>query len=587
VEEFPGGSIDRLETGDPLGCDEAVGSETDPSTGKAIKIYPEGAGDRSPDCFHGSSTANLHFHGTHVTPDGLGDNVLLQLRPNPQVTEDLVRGHFAEIFTRAELGLSLAHWDDLPQDWRTFQLDLLKRYDDTAVWQGNRGTPEDPALPPNRRLLPHAEALIRNGYWPQYQVGAYPFSFKLTEYFADAQCKPTRYAMGQCPGTHWYHAHKHGSTAINVLNGMAGVFVIEGDYDDALGKIYPNLKQTEKVLIVENFSDSVNAMTNTLSNQPRFIPSLWVNGQLKPTITMRPGEIQLWRLVNASIRAVTSVTGFVPKDGKKPEIRQVAQDGVQFRYENYNERLLLEPSSAGAPPRANTFAPGNRMDILVKAPDEGGPYEFILTDSTVSSAITILTLTVTGTEVDPPMDFPTKDNYPPFPCFLEDIGEAEIKIWRKLEFGWERGRTGTGLAAEGAPKFMIDRKQFLEGRYDQTMILGDVEEWTLLNSTTGIAHPFHIHVNPFQVVEVYEPATDKTQDKTHNPGGNYVWQDVVAIPPGVPRDGTFIPGHVKIRHRFVDFPGSYVLHCHMLAHEDRGMMQLVRVIPGSTIVAHH
>jgi FtsP/CotA-like multicopper oxidase with cupredoxin domain len=66
-----------------------------------------------------------------------------------------------------------------------------------------------------------------------------------------------------------------------------------------------------------------------------------------------------------------------------------------------------------------------------------------------------------------------------------------------------------------------------------------------------------------------------------------VWQDVVAIPPGVFRGSTFVPGRVKIRHRFVDFAGSFVLHCHMLAHEDRGMMQLVRVIPSGTVVDHH
>ena len=50
--------------------------------------------------------------------------------------------------------------------------------------------------------------------------------------------------------------------------------------------------------------------------------------------------------------------------------------------------------------------------------------------------------------------------------------------------------------------------------------------------------------------------------------------------------GKELRGYVKIRHRFVDFPGSYVLHCHMLAHEDRGMMLLVRVIPGETIIKH-
>jgi hypothetical protein len=125
------------------------------------------------------------------------------------------------------------------------------------VWQGKRGTPGNPVLPPENRLLPPTERAIAHDDWPQYQVGAYPYCLKLTEYTKSPQGKP-HFIMGQRPGTHWYHAHKHGSTAINVYNGMAGVFVIEGDYDDALLKIYPSLKKMEKVLIVQNFSDSPN-----------------------------------------------------------------------------------------------------------------------------------------------------------------------------------------------------------------------------------------------------------------------------------------------------------------------------------------
>jgi FtsP/CotA-like multicopper oxidase with cupredoxin domain len=69
----------------------------------------------------------------------------------------------------------------------------------------------------------------------------------------------------------------------------------------------------------------------------------------------------------------------------------------------------------------------------------------------------------------------------------------------------------------------------------------------------------------------------------YKPEKNFVWQDTIAVPAS---DGT-TPGYVKVRHPFVDFTGSYVMHCHILAHEDRGMMQLIRVIPGETIVKHH
>ena len=111
--------------------------------------------------------------------------------------------------------------------------------------------------------------------------------------------------MGQCPGTHWYHAHKHGSTAINVLNGMVGAFIIEGDYDTALVSLYPNLKQTEKVLLVHNIAEKPNVARGNIFLQKFSPPSLRVNGKLNPTIKMKQGEIQLWRIVNATVKGVS------------------------------------------------------------------------------------------------------------------------------------------------------------------------------------------------------------------------------------------------------------------------------------------
>ena len=109
------------------------------------------------------------------------------------------------------------------------------------------------------------------------------------------------------------------------------------------------------------------------------------------------------------------------------------------------------------------------------------------------------------------------------------------------------------------------------------MELGSTEDWVLENYTT-VPHPFHIHINPFQVLEIDAPAPT-TGTITPYIAKYPVWQDVVNIPAGVQvTNGPFVPGKVHIRHRFVDFVGTYVLHCHILAHEDRGMMQLVRVV---------
>jgi FtsP/CotA-like multicopper oxidase with cupredoxin domain len=169
-----------------------------------------------------------------------------------------------------------------------------------------------------------------------------------------------------------------------------------------------------------------------------------------------------------------------------------------------------------------------------------------------------------------------------------------------------------------------------------------VEEWKISNETYGtlIAHPFHSHVNPFQVVEVFapneevkdptgafvrryvfdkaavkvkgqcylnpkDPTTWKPCDsgKSPRPGNspNYVWYDVFPIPSGAlatdaagnpiidpsTNEQLKVAGYFKMRSRFVDYSGFYVLHCHILGHEDRGMLEIVQVTPLEPPFVHH
>src|SRR5437667_9254004 len=122
--------------------------------------------------------------------------------------------------------------------------------------------------------------------------------------------------MGQAPGTHWYHAHKHGSTAINVANGMTGAFIIEGQYDDDLNNWYGSgWTRTQPVLVINQLGVSPNLMRKPASgggpgpgSQDKG-PDFSINGQLKPEIQMRPAAVQMWRIVNTSGRAGAYVPG--------------------------------------------------------------------------------------------------------------------------------------------------------------------------------------------------------------------------------------------------------------------------------------
>jgi FtsP/CotA-like multicopper oxidase with cupredoxin domain len=138
----------------------------------------------------------------------------------------------------------------------------------------------------------------------------------------------------------------------------------------------------------------------------------------------------------------------------------------------------------------------------------------------------------------------------------------------------------------GAPP-LINGRRFEEGRIDEAMLLDTRQEWTVQNYSAGlfVRHPFHIHVNPFQVVEVFDPGTMTEPLKLPQP---WIWWDTFPIPLGkADSSGKVTPGYFKMRTHFADFAGKFVNHCHILAHEDRGMMQLIEVVDNKTQVIHH
>jgi L-ascorbate oxidase len=131
--------------------------------------------------------------------------------------------------------------------------------------------------------------------------------------------------------------------------------------------------------------------------------------------------------------------------------------------------------------------------------------------------------------------------------------------------------------------FQVDGKSFDPTRIDRTLKLHDVDEWTL-SSATG-SHPFHIHVNPFQVVKILDPsgkdvsAPDAVDDyggvspDPEYPGLKGVWKDTLWVKSAADQKKYTI----VVRTRYERYIGDFVLHCHILDHEDQGMMQMVRV----------
>jgi FtsP/CotA-like multicopper oxidase with cupredoxin domain len=399
---------------------------------------------------------------------------------------------------------------------------------------------------------------------------------------------------------------------------MTGVFIIEGKYDDDLNTWYgAGWTRRQPVLVINQLGVSPNLLrTGAARGNTDKGPDFSVNGRPQPVLDMRPGEVQLWRIANTSGRSGAFFLGPTPGFSW----RQIAQDGVQFADANYQSSLN----------KPFLVASGNRVDLLVKAPMTAAVYPILVqheVDPTdLSSAYPVVLLSVriradaqpaTGNQAQ---FIPTAPTPPPF---LTDITDEEVKETinnpRVVAFASTPPNLPTQYGGH-----TINGQKFNASVVGEKVWLNAVEEWKITNATAqpNISHPFHIHVNPFQIVEVFSPNDTITvngmvipkyvfYNSNLQPGQCYlnandpstwkpctpapipsprIWWDVFPIPSGInatdqngnPINGPngqqiLVPGYFKMRSRFVDYPGWYVLHCHILAHEDRGMMTVVEV----------
>lgn len=601
VSDF-NGTLDMAETGrtDGTGCNSATQVDTTGATPTTTNIYPgtpPGTFDNFPNCFHASSTANLHFHGTHVTPQATGDDILFGVRPNANMNEAEALADLQAIFNSFDPANPWQSWNDFQksaaaQAWWKKQQAALANYDKTAQWGSSFGLPTTPV---DERLLTADTQAIAGGEWPPWFIGSFPSCYKIPKYTVDAYRKPSGPVMGQAPGTHWYHAHKHGSTALNLFNGLAGAFIIRDSssegYDGKLRSVYPGLK--EFIIVFQEITDSIKLMGGATI-------TILVNGQQTPMISMDQGEVQLWRMLNTTVKsaltpqiaAATAKGTAIPvfttiiQDKVPFTLKQIAQDGVQFAWPN------VDGSSSGSPTgQANgtaliTMAPANRIDLLVKAPSAPGCYQLQDAKKGVLLYINV------GTRVaNPPMNLPTQaKDFPTQPPFLNDLPPAgvDVRVTRTIKYAWEDTRTGTGRVNGAPPSFTIDGLKF-NHTVQHSMQLNEVEMWMITNnSAANMRHPFHIHQNPFQIIEIFDPTKTVGPVAVPTP---WVWWDTFALPPasntnpdGTPRKDAngkqvYVNGYIKMLTRFADFTGKFVNHCHILGHEDRGMMQLLEVVP--------
>ncbi|HLP28765.1 MAG TPA: multicopper oxidase domain-containing protein [Candidatus Didemnitutus sp.] len=370
---------------------------------------------------------------------------------------------------------------------------------------------------------------------------------------------PTDHAAG----TYWYHPHHHTSTYGQVVSGLAGTIIVE-DVNDPLVTDPALLAIEDRIFVFSLFQ--YDTATNTLPYPVRntsaataFSPygtvtdsPVLVNGMLNPKVTFRPGEIQRWRMINATYEMNIDVRFLKIIEGDTTQVvhQAIANDGLYFN--------TMKPSSHEIIPT------GARLDFLVTAPSEPGEYVMqVLTRDRQLVAQPdpqFITIVVAGDPIVPAMSMPTRL---PIPIAQGDIRDDEITGSRTIVFNVGDFADLATDPTVVSRSFTIDNAPFDHNVVNITLQSGAVEEWTIINNSTDF-HPFHIHVNEFQAIE-------KNGVKFDPP----IWWDVMLLD---------TMSTYKIRHRFGPASGKTVMHCHYLPHEDWGMMNLIDILPKSTSI---
>jgi suppressor of ftsI len=359
--------------------------------------------------------------------------------------------------------------------------------------------------------------------------------------------------LDQSPGAFWYHPHFHGYVDPELAAGLAGPIVVVGGLDKLMPKIPQRLivLQGGKEVPPNNlpFLPVPGLPPGSIHPPPRPGPvELLVNGVQDPIAHIRPGELQRWRIFNATAERLLTL------EMPGTTFQVLAQDGTTLR------NML--------PENVLHVAPGARIEVLVRGGAPGtstlsampfrqcikgcfDPFAGNLPNGRVSDKESLVTLVSAGTPVNDPLPANPIGNPP-------DLRGQPVDVQRTIVLSRVPN-------AQKAPFFPINHRLFNPSRVDITMKLNSIEEWTIENPATGPAyqsHSFHIHQNPFQVVSI---------------GGkpvNYIdWQDDIDIHPGQ---------SVKILIHPIDFTGEFVFHCHIAFHEDNGQMGTVQVLANPT-----
>jgi FtsP/CotA-like multicopper oxidase with cupredoxin domain len=392
------------------------------------------------------------------------------------------------------------------------------------------------------------------------------------------------------PGLYWYHPHIHGFSKAQVLGGASGALIIEG-LEQANHEV---AGLAERVLVIRD-QDLVNPDAPPAASEP-VVPKMFIDrdgdaanngtGFGKPAkdlsvnfvpvpypdyppaeISLRPAERQLWRVLNAS--AITYLNLALIFGHAAQKLGIVAIDGVPLNRNGNAANAVVWSDHIGVPP-------GARVEFIVTGPPLGVPG--LLVTRTVDTGQggendpnRALAKLVARSDAAPPRSALAMTPLPATAPALPWVGDVPAVRVRKLYFS---EKLQDPANPNSATEFYITVDGATPAAFDPTsdtpnivVKQGDVEDWIIENRSSEL-HAFHIHQIHFLLM-----------DWSGTPVNEPFLRDTVNVPYFNGRMLQYPSVRLRMDFRDPNTLGTFVYHCHLLEHEDGGMMGLIRVEP--------
>jgi FtsP/CotA-like multicopper oxidase with cupredoxin domain len=360
-----------------------------------------------------------------------------------------------------------------------------------------------------------------------------------------------RFSVDQPASTLWYHPHPIGHTARQVYLGLAGMIIIDDERSDAL-ELPGRYGINDIPLVIQDRRFQSDGTFSYRLAMPDLMHGLigetyLANGVVKPYLSVE-NEMLRFRLLNGSN---SSIYRFSLSD--QSPFLQISSDGGFLEKPAGMEKLILSP--------------GERAELLVDLRDRAaGEVVYLVTETFQGYRDEVLKIVVKN---DEPGRLRSADPIPDRLTTIPPIPESRAERTRRFDLetmggmgGGGMGRGGMGMMGGGS--LTINGRKMDMERIDFTVQAGSTEIWEIVNVPTGmmeIPHSFHLHGVQFQILDI---------NGKKPPAGEDGWKDTILVWPG---------DRVRIIIPFRTFPGIYMYHCHLLEHEDDGMMGQFEIVP--------